>query len=111
VVGHADVWERDVLDRIIRDGLRNRKPSDDRPRNDVGRFLGFLGLMKITREGDWVPTDRLLNLLVVLREYDANRGKAKKVKWCIERGRALSQTAPFSVVIRRRTRRASSKNE
>jgi hypothetical protein len=78
--GKAKMWERDVLEKIIRDSLKNREPSVDCLAKDVGRFLGFIGLMRITSEGDWVPTDRLLNLLVVFREYDANQGKAKKVK-------------------------------
>jgi hypothetical protein len=36
--------------------------------------------MRITSEGDWIPTDRLLNLLVVVRERFANGGKAQKGK-------------------------------
>jgi hypothetical protein len=78
--GKAQMWERDALDQIIRDSLKSREPSVDWLATDVGRFLGFIGLMRSTSEGDWVPTDRLLNLLVVLREHDANQGKAKRIK-------------------------------
>jgi hypothetical protein len=78
--GNADVWERNVLDKIIRDSLKRCKPSVDCLARDVGRFLGFIGLMRITSEGDWIPTDRLLNLLVVVRERFANGGKAQKGK-------------------------------
>jgi hypothetical protein len=78
--GKAQMWEREVLDQVIRDSLKNRAPSVDWFATDVGRFLGFIGLTRITSEGDWVPTDRLLNLVVVLREHDANQGKAKRIK-------------------------------
>jgi hypothetical protein len=78
--GKAQMWEQDVLNNIIRDSLKKREPSVDWFATDVGRFLGFIGLMRSTSEADWVPTDRLLNLLTVLREHDASQGKAKKVK-------------------------------
>jgi hypothetical protein len=78
--GYAELWERDVLNKIIHDSSRRGKLSAHCLTKNVGRFLGVFGLMKSTREDDWVPTERLLNLLVAVRTQHNNAGKAKKVK-------------------------------
>jgi hypothetical protein len=73
--GKAEVWEREALEMMVRDGFKEPHPSFDWLTEEVGRLLCFIGLMRSTDKGGWIPTDRLLNLAAESRRRDKKEGK------------------------------------
>jgi hypothetical protein len=72
----AEPWEEyaftEIWEASIKKGDENCVDRED----DVCRFLGFIGLMTVTNDGDWIPTPQLLNLAAASRIR--KREKVKK---------------------------------
>ena len=71
--GEAEAWEREFLEAIVRGSLKKVHPDFKWLTEEVGRLLCFIGLMRITSTGGWIPTDRLLNLVAECRQRDKKR--------------------------------------
>jgi hypothetical protein len=68
-------WELDAFSMIFEAATRDSDDQlDDGDQYYVQWFLGFIGLMKITEDGEWYPTPGLLDLAAECRE----RGKLAK---------------------------------
>jgi hypothetical protein len=79
-VGKAKVWEREVLEAIVRDSMKEPHAKFGWLTEEVGRLLCFIGLMRITTKGGWIPTNRLLNLVAECRQRDKKEGEIEKVE-------------------------------
>jgi hypothetical protein len=65
---------------IVRDGMKEPHAEFGWLTEEVGRLLCFIGLMRITTKGGWVPTNRLLNLVAECRQRDKKEGEIERVE-------------------------------
>jgi hypothetical protein len=65
---------------MVRDSFEEPHPSFEWLTEEVGRLLCFIGLMRVTSKGGWVPTDRLLNLVAECRQRDKKEGEIERVE-------------------------------
>jgi hypothetical protein len=64
---NAESWEEDAFSLIWEAALKNVGEHFLDCEDYVRWFLGYIGLMTITDDGDWIPTRRLLNLAAECR--------------------------------------------
>jgi hypothetical protein len=63
----AELWEEEAFTLIYEAALKDNDDKHLYREPYVKWFLGYIGLMTITNDGDWVPTRRLLNLAAECR--------------------------------------------
>jgi hypothetical protein len=59
---NAEAWEEEAFTLIYKAALKDFDDKGLDCESYVRWFLGYIGLMTITDDGDWIPTRRLLNL-------------------------------------------------
>ena len=63
----VESWEDDAVTLICEAALKNFHTNFLDCDEYIRWFLGYIGLMTITDDGDWIPTRRLLNLAAECR--------------------------------------------
>jgi hypothetical protein len=63
----AESWEEEAFTLIYEAALKEFDDKGLDCESYVRWFLGYIGLMTITGDGDWIPTRRLLNLAAECR--------------------------------------------
>jgi len=63
----AESWEEEAFTLIYEAALKEFDDTGLDCEGYVRWFLGYIGLMTITDDGDWIPTKRLLNLAAECR--------------------------------------------
>jgi hypothetical protein len=72
-------WEENAVNMIFEAALGNLDHMTYECRSYIEWLFGFLGLMNINDDGDWIPTRRLLNLAAESR-FEENRQRTRNSK-------------------------------